>query len=166
MTRDSEACRRVPAPSDPSRRWSREQAPGAEKNHPNSQDRDRVDGASRGRARYRSFHRSVRPDLNRRASNGPFQRGGRRSRHSRRRRLGRCAGSSANRKRSPQRRLLRFETTATSQTRPCTHPPRQVLPDQFERPIPSSAGRKTRVMQHTRHCLQTQEKNLEEIGRR
>jgi hypothetical protein len=31
--------------------------------------------------------------------------------------------------------------TALSQTEPCTHPQKSVLPEQFERPIPSSAGR-------------------------
>jgi hypothetical protein len=33
--------------------------------------------------------------------------------------------------------------TAISQTGPCTHPQKSVLPEEFERPIPSSAGRYT-----------------------
>jgi len=33
--------------------------------------------------------------------------------------------------------------TAISQTGPCSHPQKSVLPEEFERPIPSSAGRYT-----------------------
>jgi hypothetical protein len=118
MTRDSEACRRPSAPSDPSRLWSLEQVAGVEKNHRNSRARDRVDGAGPVLLGHRSFHRSPRPDLTRPALSEPFPCGGRRSRRSRRRRLERCAGSSANRQRAPQGRLLRSEMTAASQTRP------------------------------------------------
>ena len=131
-------CRRVPAPNDQSRRWSLEQAPAAEQNHSSNPAPDTVDEAGCGLLRRLNSRGSAGP-----ASNGPSARGGRRSEHSHRSRLQMRADSAGNRQGSPQRRPLRSERTAISQTGPCTHPQKSVLPEEFKRPIPSSAGRYT-----------------------
>src|SRR5262249_41860071 len=48
--------------------------------------------------------------------------------------------SAGNRQRVPQWRLLGSEMTTISPTGPCTHPQKSMLPEEFERPIPSSVG--------------------------
>ena len=129
-------CRPLPAPNDRSRRWSLEEAPAAEQNHSSNPAPDTVDEAGYGPLGHLISRGSAGP-----ASNGPSGRCDRGSEHSRRSRLHRRADSAGNRQRAPQGRLHRFEMTAISQTGPCSHPQKSVLPEEFERPIPSSAGR-------------------------
>lgn len=129
-------CRWLPAPNDQSRRWSLERAPAAEQNHSSNPAHDTVDEAGCGLLCHLSFRRSAGP-----ASNGPSARGDCGSEHCRRSRLHRRADSAGKRQRAPLGRLLRSEMTAISQTGPCTHPQKSVLPEEFEQRIPSSAGR-------------------------
>lgn len=131
-------CCRMPAPNDQSRRWSLDWAPAAEQNHPSNPAPDTADEAGCGPVCQLSSCRPADP-----AANEPSVCGGHGSEHSRRSRLHRRADSSGNRQRAPQRRLLRFEMTAISQTGPCSHPQKSALPEESERPIPSSAGRYT-----------------------